>query len=56
MDDRGINVARSDEVAIILVYTMHHYNISAYMKVHVYSTPKKEKGKKEKGKWEKKEP
>ena len=27
-----------------------------YMKVHVYSTPEKEKGKKEKGKGEKKEP
>ena len=26
-----------------------------YMKVHVYSTPEKEKGKKEKGKGEKKE-
>ena len=29
---------------------------STYMKVHVYSTPEKEKGKKEKGKGEKKEP
>ena len=27
-----------------------------YMKVHVYSTPEKEKGKKEKGKGEKKKP
>ena len=27
-----------------------------YMKVHVYSTPEREKGKKEKGKGEKKEP
>ena len=31
-------------------------HVGIYMKVHVYSTPEKEKGKKEKGKGEKKEP
>ena len=45
-----VNTSRVDAVSLQVV------RMRNYMKVHVYSTPEKEKGKKEKGKGEKKEP